>query len=363
MNVVTRRTLSGAAALSLALLSLTACGNDSPTAKSDGIGETTVGLLLPEKSSSTRYEAFDKPMIESSVASLCTNCTVDYANADGDEALQKQQFDALLAKGVKVILLDPVNAKNTAAWVEAAAAKGAKVVAYDRLAAGNVAAYISFDNSRTGELQGAALLEALGAKAATAQVVMINGAESDPNAASFKSGAHKALDGKVKKIVYEQSGEWKPDIAAQKMNEAIRSVGKDGFQAVYVANDGMAASVIETLKGAGIKNVPVGGQDASVDAIQRVLSGEQAYTIYKPYKPETDAAGTIAVHLLKGLDVTSIASSITESNGSHVPSMLLTPIVVTKAKVAVTVIGGGLYTAEQVCTAAYAAVCAEAGIK
>ena len=366
MNVVTRRTLSSAAALSLALLSLTsltACGSDGSGPQSGGIGDTTVGLLLPEKSSSTRYEAFDKPMIEASVASLCTKCTVDYANADGDEVVQKQQFDALLAKGVKVILLDPVNAQNTAPWVDAAAAKGAKVVAYDRLAAGNVAAYISFDNSRTGELQGAALLEALGPKAATAQVVMINGAESDPNAASFKSGAHKALDGKVKKIAYEQSGEWKPDVAAQKMTEAIHNLGKDGIQAVYVANDGMAASVIETLKGAGIKNVPVGGQDASLDAIQRILTGDQAYTIYKPYKPETDAAGTIAVHLLKGLDVTSIASSITESGGSHVPSMLLTPIVVTKAKVAVTVVAGGLYTADQVCTVAYAAACAEAGIK
>ncbi|MFF1875323.1 substrate-binding domain-containing protein [Streptomyces sp. CB03911] len=363
MNVVTRRTISGTAALSLALLGLTACGQDDAGKSSGGVGATTVGLLLPEKSSSTRYEAFDKPLIEASVASLCTKCTIDYANADGNEETQKQQFDALLAKGIKVILLDPVNAKNTAPWVQAAAAKGAKVIAYDRLASGNVAAYVSFDNARTGELQGNALLEALGPKAAEADIVMINGAESDPNAASFKTGAHKSLDGKVKRISYEQSGEWKPEVAAQKMTDAIRQVGKDNIDAVYVANDGMAASVIETLKGAGLKNVPVGGQDASLDAVRRVLSGEQAYTIYKPYKPETDAAATIAVHLLKGLDVTSIASAITESGGSHVPSMLLTPIVVTKPKVAVTVIAGGLYTAAEVCAAPYADACAAAGIK
>ncbi len=362
MNVVTRRAISATAALSLALLALTACGSDAGSS-SDSIANTTVGLLLPEKSSSTRYEAFDKPLIEKSVASLCTRCTIDYANADGSEETQKQQFDALLAKGIKVILLDPVNAKNTAPWVEEAKAKGAKVVAYDRLASGNVAAYVSFDNIRTGELQGTALLDALGGKAAEANIVMINGAETDPNAASFKSGAHTTLDGKVKAIAYEQSGEWKPDVAAQKMNDAIHQLGKNGIQAVYVANDGMAASVIETLKAAGIKNVPVGGQDASIEAVQRVLSGEQTYTIYKPYQPETDAAGTIAVLLLKGLDVSSVASSITESNGSHIPSMLLTPIVVTKAKVGVTVIDGGLYTKEEVCTAPFVDACAAAGIQ
>ncbi|MFB7618458.1 sugar ABC transporter substrate-binding protein [Kitasatospora sp. NPDC056181] len=358
----TRCVAAGTAAVSLAL-TLAACGGSDAGPRTDGVASTTVGLLLPEKASSTRYEAFDKPLIESTVGSLCTGCVVDYANADGNEAAQKQQFDDLLAKGVKVILLDPVNAKVTAPWVEAAAAKGAKVIAYDRLAEGKVAAYVSFDNQRTGEIQGQALLEALGPKASSASVVMINGAESDPNAAMFKTGAHRALDEKVKKIVYEQSGEWKPEVATAKMNEAIRTLGKDGFQAVYAANDGMAASVIETLKAAGIRNVPVGGQDASLDAVRRVLSGEQAFTIYKPYKPETDAAGSIAVQLLKGMDISSSVSAVVDSGGLRIPSLLLTPIVVTKPKVQATVVGGGLYKATEICTPQYADACAAAGVR
>ncbi|MFD0278296.1 sugar ABC transporter substrate-binding protein [Kitasatospora sp. NPDC127111] len=363
MNRPMRRAATGTAALSLAL-ALAACGqtDGTQTPAADGAAKT-IGLLLPENASSTRYEAFDKPLIESTVTGLCPKCVIDYANADGNEATQKRQFDDLLAKGVKVILLDPVNAKSTAPWVEAAAAKGAKVVAYDRLAEGKVAAYVSFDNGRTGELQGQALLDALGPKAAAANVVMINGAESDPNAGMFKAGAHRALDGKVKKIAYEQSGEWKPEVATAKMNEAIKSLGKDGIQAVYAANDGMAASVIEALKAAGIKNVPVGGQDASIDAVRRVLTGEQTYTIYKPYKPEAEAAGTIAVQLVEGMDISSVASAITESGGVRIPSLLLTPIVVTKAKVQVTVVGGGLYKAADLCTPQVADACAAAGVK
>ncbi|WP_405010838.1 sugar ABC transporter substrate-binding protein [Kitasatospora sp. NBC_01539] len=358
MNALTRRILAGTAAVSAAL-SLAACGSSTDAGSSSG--NKTIGLLLPEKSSSTRYESFDKPLIEASVAALCTRCTVDYANADGDEAAQKEQFDALLAKGVKVILLDPVNSSATAPWVAAAAKKGTKVIAYDRLAAGNVAAYISFDNERTGELQGQALLDALGNKASSANVVMINGAGSDPNAGQFKKGAHKVLDEKVKRIVYEQSGEWRPELAATKVNEAISHFGKSGIQAVYSANDGMATSVIAALKAAGMK-VPVGGQDATLDAIQRILAGDQAYTIYKPYKPEADAAATMAVYLVKGLDITSVASAMTESNGLQIPSMLLSPIVVTKEKVATTVIAGNLYKASEVCTPEFVEACTANGI-
>ncbi|WP_441249327.1 sugar ABC transporter substrate-binding protein [Kitasatospora sp. McL0602] len=361
MNAMTRRTLVGSTAVAMAL-ALAACGQGGgSTPGASATGNKTIGLLLPEKASSTRYESFDKPLIEKSIAGLCTKCTVDYANANGEEHTQREQFDALLAKGVKVILLDPVNAKSTASWVDAAARQGAKVIAYDRLAAGNVAAYVSFDNQRTGELQGHALLEAIGPKAQDAQVVMINGAESDPNAAMFKTGAHHSLDGKVKAIGYEQSGDWKPEVAAQKMNEAIHALGKENIQAVYSANDGMAASIVDTLKANGMK-IPVGGQDASVDAIRRVLSGDQAFTIYKPYKPEADAAADIAVYLLNGLDITAVASSLTQSGDAQIPSMLLTPIVVTKQTVSDTVIRGGLYKAADICTPELATACQQAGV-
>ncbi|MFJ5921486.1 sugar ABC transporter substrate-binding protein [Kitasatospora sp. NPDC092948] len=357
MNSMTRRLVIGTAAVSMTM-SLAACGSG----KSPSSGNQAIGLLLPERASSTRYEAFDKPLIESNVSGLCTKCTIDYANADGDEKTQKQQFDALLARNVRVILLDPVNAAVTAPWIEAAAKKGTKVIAYDRLAAGDVAAYISFDNQRTGELQGQALLDALGNRASSADIVMINGAETDPNAADFKAGAHRALDSKVRRVAYEQSGEWKPEVAAAKVDEAINKLGKNGFQAVYSANDGMAGAIIDELHKAGRTDVPVGGQDASLEAVRRILTGDQAYTIYKPYAPEAEAAANMAVYLVKGIDVTSVASAITDSGGHQIPSMLLSPVVVTKAKVAETIVAGGLYKAEEICTPQLAQACRAANI-
>ena len=360
MNAMMRRAVIGTAAVTMAL-SMAACGKAGDDKKDDAkaSGDSkSIGLLLPENASSVRYESFDKPFIEAKVKELCADCEVKYSNAEGSAAKQKQQFDTLIAQGVKVIILDAFDAASTNSWVKEAAAKGVKVIAYDRLATGPVSAYVSFDNEKVGELQGQALVDALGDKAAEANVVMINGDDADPNAGKFKSGAHKVLDTKVKKIVYEQSGEWKPTVAGQKMGAAITELKKDGFQAVYSANDGMAAAIITQLKSAGIA-VPVGGQDAGLDAIQRIVKGDQAYTIYKPYKPEADAAATMAVYLVKGLDITSVASAMTESNGLQIPSMLLSPIVVTRDKVASTVVAGNLYKTDQICTPELTEACKE----
>jgi D-xylose transport system substrate-binding protein len=56
-------------------------------------------------------------------------------------------------------------------------------------------------------------------------------------------------------------------------------------------------------------------------------------------------------------------ASVMKNNGSKdVPSVLLTPIAVTKANIKDTVIKDGFYTAAQICTADYAAACTAAGI-
>jgi D-xylose transport system substrate-binding protein len=365
MNAMMRRAVIGTAAVSMAL-SMAACGKaGSDTKSSDAKGGDTksIGLLLPENASSTRYESFDKPFIEAKVKELCSDCNVKYSNAEGSAAKQKQQFDTLIAQGVKVIILDAFDAASTQSWVKEAADKGVKVIAYDRLATGPVSAYVSFDNEKVGELQGQALVDALGAKAADANIVMINGDDADPNAGKFKAGAHKILDGKVKKVVYEQSGEWKPTVAGQKIGAAITQLGKDGFQAVYSANDGMAAAIITQLKSAGIK-VPVGGQDAGLDAIQRLISGDQTYTIYKAYKPLADSAAELAVDLLQSKDIKSVASSSIDSDtDKNIPAKLLDPKVVTVANIKDTVIADGLYKVADICTGDYAAACKTAGLQ
>ncbi|MGP3970674.1 substrate-binding domain-containing protein [Streptomyces sp. 6N223] len=365
MRRLTRIAATGAVSIVLAT-ALAACGEAGGGDDEDEGGEQsgTIGLLLPDDVT-TRYETFDRTFFEAKVEEMCPDCDVRYNNASNDSNTQKQQFDALLAAGADVIVLDAVDSAATSSWVEDAAAEGVPVVAYDRLAEGPIEGYVSYDNERVGELQGQTLLDTLGQDAEGARVVMINGAPTDPNAGLFKSGAHSVLDGAVD-IVFEQDvEEWDGAIANQEMTAAIDSLGADGFDAVYVANDGMAAGVVNALQSAGISGIPVGGQDAELAALQRIAAGTQTFTIFKAYRPEAETAAEMAVRLLRGeefgseLAPTTVDSPTTEG----IPAQLLDPVAVTVDNITDTVITDDYYTVEQVCEGEFAQACEDAGIR
>jgi D-xylose transport system substrate-binding protein len=119
------------------------------------------------------------------------------------------------------------------------------------------------------------------------------------------------------------------------------------------------------MKSAGIdpKKVPITGQDAELAAIQRILTGEQYMTVYKAIKPEAENAAQLAVSLAKGEDVPAgLVNGKTDNGSGQVPSVLLTPVAVTKDNVKDTIIKDGFWKASEICTSEYAKACAAAGI-
>ncbi|WP_406458085.1 substrate-binding domain-containing protein [Streptomyces sp. NBC_00876] len=352
--------LAGAAALSLGVVATSGAAQPGAGRAAD---QVKIGLLLPE-SKTTRYEKFDRPYIEDKIKELAPGAQIDYYNAAESATTQQQQVNTALAKGDQVLILDAVDAKSIQSSVQKARDAGVKVVAYDRLAQGPVDAYVSYDNHKVGELQGKALLAALGDKAGSGEIVMQNGSPTDPNAAEFKAGAHSVLDGKVKIGKEYDTPNWDPNNANQQMAGAISALGKDKIIGVYSANDGLAAGIATALKAAGI-SVPLTGQDAQLDAIQRILAGTQTITIEKPYKPEADTAAAMAVDLAQGKAIPKSLTPITVTSGSgqKVPAKLLTPVVVNKDNIKETVVKDGLYTVDEICTPAYADACAKAGLQ
>jgi len=304
--------------------------------------------LLPE-SKTTRYEAFDRPLLQAELNAKLPGVQIDYYNAGQNATTQQTQVDTALTKGDKVLLLDAVDSKSIQTSVQKAHDAGVKIVAYDRLAQGPVDAYVSFDNEKVGELQGSALLDALGSGAASKQIVMINGSPTDPNAGQFKAGALKSLNGKVKIGKEYDTPDWDPNTANQEMSGAITALGAPNINGVYSANDGMAAGISTALTAAGL-HVPLTGQDAQLDALKRIEGGTQTMTIYKPYKPEAMAAADVAVTLAQGQTPGSdlLPDKATSGSGQSVPSKLITPIVVNKDNVCSTVVADALYTAAQI---------------
>ncbi len=339
----------------IAVSGLAAC--TSPNSAEGGGDAKTIALLLPE-SKTTRYESFDRPIFEKTVKKLCADCTVKYYNADQDEAKQAQQMETALSAGAKVVVLDPVNGPGAGGMVNSAHDAGAKVIAYDRFIK-SADYYLSFDNEAVGRLQATELVKAMDDQGGYLQ---LNGAPSDPNAAQFKKGAESVLKKSGLKLLTNTSydnPDWSPNNAQKYVTDQLSKFSPDQINGVYAANDGQAGGVIAALKGAGVAAAdlpPVTGQDAELAAIQRIVAGEQAMTVFKSYFIEAAEAAKVAVNLAKGESV----GKTTDFEG--VESFIFDPVVVNQDNVQETIVDSGLYSADDICTAAYADACKQAGV-
>jgi D-xylose transport system substrate-binding protein len=350
---------------------LAACGDDDDDdggGGGGGDGGGSIALLLPE-SKTARYESQDRPNFERKVQELCPDCEIIYSNAGQDAARQQQQAEAAITQGAEVMVLDPVDATAAGPIVTRAKQQDIPVISYDRLITdADIDYYISFDNVRVGRLQGESLTQKLDEEGeGDGTIVMINGAPTDNNAKLFKQGAHSVIDESGLKVGREfDTPDWSPDEAQQEMEQAITALGNDGFVGVYAANDGTAGGAIAAMKSAGIdpSTRPTTGQDAELAAIQRILVDEQYMTVYKAIKPEAEAAGELAVALVRGEEPPSGLVTDQVDNGmKQVPSVLLKPVAVTKDNIQDTIIKDKFWSVQEICSGRYADACQQAGIE
>jgi len=344
-----------------AALALSGCGSDDGGSAADGGGggnaDGKIGVILPDTQSSVRWESADKPALEAAF----DEAGVDYdiQNAEGDVDRMTQIADAMIADGVTVLAIVNLDSDSGAAIQEKAASQGVATIDYDRLTLGGSAEYyVSFDNSKVGELQGQGLADCLGE--GPANIVYVNGSPTDNNATLFASGAHSVLDEMDYTIVGEQAvPDWDNDQAVT-IFEQLYTAADGDVDGVLAANDGLGGSVISILEKNGrAGEVPVTGQDATVEGLQNVLAGTQCMTVYKSAKLEAGALAEVAIALVNGEDAETTG---TVNDGERdVPSILLDPQAIT-ADTVKDVIDDGGQTAADVCTGDFAAACADAGI-
>ncbi|MEU1276354.1 substrate-binding domain-containing protein [Streptomyces sp. NPDC005799] len=360
-----------ALAASSSVLLFTACaagGGDTRTSSASLYRENiTVGLLLPDRDTA-RFEKFDYPTVKREVAALTHGKgKVDYANAEASVSRQSQQFRRMVSEKVDVILVDALDAEHIAPDVQEAQDAGIPVIAYDRLAQGPIDAFVSHDNELVGEEQGRAIDEALGDRASGSNVVMLNGDPADPNSAQFKKGALGELTDKVHIVQQYNVTKWSPVVAERDMNDAIRSIGLRNIAAVYAANDGLADAAIDALKKAGATAIPpVTGQDANLDAVQRIVAGQQYMSVYKPFVDEATDAAELAVDKVRGRSIEFdglTPDRVDSPTQKGIPTRLVPVIALTQKTIRQTVIADGVYTIRQICTAPYGARCAAIGLE
>lgn len=352
-------------------LALSACGDDDNGGGGNGGdnggggGDDTsvegkVGVILPDTESSVRWESADRPALEAAFKEAGVEYSIQ--NAEGDAEKMGTIADGMIADGVTVLAIVNLDSESGAAIQEEAAAQGVKTIDYDRLTLGGSADYyVSFDNTVVGELQGQGLADCLGDKAAN--IVYLNGSPTDNNATLFSAGAHSVLDPISNyTVVGEQAvPDWDNEQAVT-IFEQLFTQADGKVDGVLAANDGLGGSVISVLEENGLAGqVPVTGQDATVEGLQNVLAGTQCMTVYKSAKLEAGALAEAAIALVNGEEAETTGTVEDAEGDREVPSILLDPVSITKDNVKDVIDDGG-QTAADVCAGDYAAMCTEAGI-
>lgn len=365
-----RKGILGLTAASAVLLtSLAACGDDKkddPAAPAAEKKAGKIGVILPDSKSSARWETADRKYLKA--AFDAAGVESDIQNAQNDKTAFQTIADQMLTSGATVLMIVNLDSGTGKAVISKAKAQGVPVVDYDRLTLGGGAEYyVSFDNTKVGTLQGEGLAKCLADKKASKPIVAyLNGAPTDNNATLFKSGYDGVLkpkfdSGEFVKGPDQAVPEWDNTKAGTIFEQMLTSQPKIG--GVLAANDGLGNAAIAVLKKQKLNGqVPVTGQDATVQGLQNILAGDQCMTVYKAIKQEADAGAKLAIALAKGEKGEANGTTKDVESGKDVPSVLLEPQAIFKDNVK-TVVDDGFVTKEELCKGDFAKLCADNGIQ
>ncbi|HEY7478239.1 MAG TPA: substrate-binding domain-containing protein [Actinomycetota bacterium] len=376
----TRKGFVGAALVLALALVAAACSDDGGTSEPGGSGsaggEGSIWVLLPDTESSTRWEEDDFVYFTENfeAAGLTQGEDFTIVNAEGDATTQQSQAENAIADGASVIVLTSLDTGSGAAIIDQATEAGVAVVEYDRFNTGGAggAAYVSFDNVAVG----AAMAEVLGPTIDDlgldpARVVMLNGGEEDNNSFLFKQGYEATVtehvDAGTWELVADQHVPGWDNAEALTIMEQILVDANNGVDAVFAANDGLAAATANAVEAAGMDPIPISGQDATAEGMQNILLGRQTMSVYKPIQNEAGLASAVALAIRAGEDILTTDFSdydyeligINAADGQPtdspegegvVPYFGLVPIPVTEENMADTVIADGFRTVEEICT-------------
>lgn len=322
-----------------------------------------VGIAMPTKSSA-RWISDGNSMVEQFEAA---GYKVDLQYAEDDIPNQLAQIENMIVKGVQVLVIAAIDGTTLSNALENANASDIKVVAYDRLIreSEHVDYYATFDNFKVGVQQASSLVDGMKKRGdGPYNVELFGGSPDDNNAFFFYNGAMSVLqpmiDAKQVVIVSGQMGmdkvgtlRWDGAVAQARMDNLLSAHYTDKkIDGVLSPYDGLSIGILSSLKGVGYGSgdmaIPVvSGQDAEIQSVKSIVSGEQYSTVFK----DTRELARVTVGMVDALLTDTkpeINDTKTYDNGKKVvPSYLLEPVSVDASNWEEVLLGSGYYTKDQ----------------
>lgn len=275
-------------------------------------------------------------------------------DALGSGTKQISDIEALIEKGVKSIIIQPVDVESITPSLRKATSTGIPVVSYGTSIPVEGVIYADFDQVEVGRLQAQAMLK----EQPEGDYVFIKGDINDPRENLLMRGQldvlQKLIDsGSIEVVGEANSDDWRPE-AAQKNMEAFLTANNNSVDAVMSFDDQLASGVIAALAEQGLAgSVAVSGGGADKAALERIANGTQTVTIFKDERELGKRVADAAAQLSLGVspnEITGITKSpYGDGDESYRNALLVAPIAITKENLNV-VIDAGWVTKEEACT-------------
>ena len=337
--------------------------------QSESESKLAVGIVLPTKDEPRwlQDEARFREALESA------GYSVEILFSQGDPARERSNVEALLSKGIEVLIICPHDGAAAASAADEAARSGVSVISYDRLITGteNVDYYVTFDSVTVGMNFGQYLVDNASGKGNN--LYLYAGAATDNNAFLFFEGAWKVLQPKIAdgtfvirnsseavalqgkrdlsrselgKIIGQVSTNWDFNVAKNLAEANLTSVPASAKGVAFIAapNDGTARAIADVFASdPDVTSYYISGQDAEKASIQYIIDGKQSMTVFKDVRTLVKDAISAAVSLLEGKK--PAASGSYDNGATDVPAIQSEVITVTRENVKSVLIDTGYYAA------------------
>lgn len=322
-------------------------------------GNGRIAVVLSVNATAKHLSAVDVPFLrEAFKAAGLTHAQYIVRSVQGG-----QQFGVVrqaVRNGASVLVLDTRYSGDGSRIESYAKARGVPVIDYDWLTLGGSRKYyVGFDSLKIGVLLGQGLVSCASAWGVrNPQVIVMSGAPSDYNAALYADGYYAVLNRQFSAgwtKVGNPPGTWDPTVARSEFQQQYAHKKVSG---ALIPNDENGTAIASYLHERGVQpwTFPTTGLDATVGGLQRIVTGYQCGTVYKPIYLEAQAAAALAMYVWAGArpPISLVNWSITDpQTNRRVASALLTPVWVTRQNMNATVIADGFVQRWDLCTAPY----------
>lgn len=277
---------------------------------------------------------------------------VDVLDANGDPYRQLGQADSELSKGVRVLLVAPVNPSIAAGVVTSAHKAHARVIAYDDpISSPGLDAYDGFDVVAIGRAEGNWLASHV---RHGGTIAIINGVKGNPASRLLRTGYYdQVLAARFRRHDFKKIGDvWSKDgtaLSAERALDPMLRHHRNLVGGVLAADDDLATGVVYSLERVGRQGrAKVTGEGATIDALRWVLQGFQGMTVYTSQKKEANAAADAADAFVRGKRLPGAYSKSISIQRHRIPATLFGATVITRSNVRV-VLRDGTITKRQLC--------------